>query len=132
MLHELSGSAGNVIGLQADGPLTVADYQTWVPELLRRAESDPSGRIRVLIEMAGFEGWDSVAAFWEEIKSDAVLIGKVERLAIVAHSLADRLIADAAGVVMPGRVKAFDEEEMPAAWAWLKATESDGTVPSSA
>lgn len=132
MLHELSGSAGNVIGLQADGPLTVADYQTWVPDLVRRAENDPSGKIRVLIEMAGFEGWDSIAAFWEEIKGDAVLIGKVDRLAIVAHSLADRLIADAAGVVMPGRVRAFDEEEMPDAWAWLKGDFSEETVSSSA
>lgn len=120
MLHELSGSAGNVVGLQADGPLTVADYQKWVPELLYRAEGDPTGKLKVLVELAGFDGWDSVAAFWEELKGDARLIDKIGRLAVVTHSLADRLMVDAAEVLMPGRVKGFESDEIADAWAWVK------------
>ena len=120
MLRELPGSGGNVIGLQCEGPLTVADYEKWVPDMRARAEAH-GGKLRVLIEMAGFEGWESVAAFWEELKGDALLIGKIERLAIVAHSHADRMMADAAGLFMPGKVKAFDADAAPDAWDWLKS-----------
>lgn len=120
MLHELSGSEGNAIGLQADGPLSVADYKEWVPKLAALAEAH-GGKLRVLFEMSGFEGWDSIAAFWEELKGDVALVGKVERLAVIAHGLGDRISTEIADVILPGKVKAFDPEEVSEAWAWLKA-----------
>lgn len=120
MLQELPESGGNVIGLQCQGPLTVADYEKWVPEMRSRADAH-GGKLRVLIEMAGFQGWDSIAAFWEELKGDALLMGKIERLAIIAHSQTDRMMAEGAGLFMPGKVKAFDADAAPDAWAWLKS-----------
>ena len=120
MLQELPGSDGNVIGLQCQGPLTVADYEKWVPEMRARADAQ-GGKLRVLVEMAGFEGWDSIAAFWEELKGDALLIGKIERLAVITHGQADRMMAEGAGLFMPGRVKTFDGDTIPDAWAWLRS-----------
>lgn len=120
MLHELSGSEGNVIGLQAEGPLTFADYQKWVPEMRARADAH-GGKLRVLIEMAGFEGWESAAAVWEELKADALLIGSIERLAVIAYSLPERVVADASALFLPGRVRVFDAEAISDAWAWLKS-----------
>ncbi len=62
------------------GSLTTVDFETFVPEIERVIQQ--GGRLRMLIELHGFDGWD-VNANWRDVDFDVSQLKHVERLAIV-------------------------------------------------
>jgi len=72
--------SGNVLEFELHGTLTREDYDKLTPEIERIIGQH--GRIRVLVIMHDFHGWDA-GAFWEAIKWNSKHFRHLERLAVV-------------------------------------------------
>jgi SpoIIAA-like len=73
---------GNVLAVHVTGKLERQDYEKFVPDTERLIKQ--YGKIRVLMVMHDFHGWDA-GALWEDIKWDAKHFNDVERVAIVGE-----------------------------------------------
>src|SRR5258708_32593584 len=73
---------GRVLEVDLHGKLSRADSEWVAPEtekLIRKY-----GKIRILVTMHDFEGWDA-KALWEDLKWNAKHFSQIERLAIVGR-----------------------------------------------
>ena len=77
-LNEENG--GKVLIVHVSGKLTKADYEHFVPEVERLIGQH--GKLRVLFDMTGLQGWDAGAA-WEDIKFGIKHFADIDRLAMV-------------------------------------------------
>lgn len=78
--HVAEEASANVLEFEVHGTLAREDYDKLVPEIERII--DRYGKIRVLVIMHGFHGWDA-SALWESIKWNSKHFGDLERLAVV-------------------------------------------------
>src|SRR5208283_5010459 len=69
-------------GVHVSGKLHRQEYEKFVPDKERLIKQ--YGKIRVLMVMRDFHGWDT-GALWEDIKWDAKHFNDVERVAIVGE-----------------------------------------------
>ena len=66
------------------GKLVRADYEHFVPEFERLLRLH--GKLRVLFDMTGFQGWDA-GAMWEDIKFDVKHFGELMRVVAGDYNL---------------------------------------------
>src|SRR5579862_3949167 len=71
------------IGVRLSGRLTREDYEHLVPEL--EAIMKKTGKIRLLVEMHDFHGWDP-AALWEDVKFDVKHFDDLERIGMIGEA----------------------------------------------
>lgn len=120
MLRIIEGLPDNVLGIEASGDITMADYQG-VLEPAVDAMIEAHGRVRMLYVLGGdFEKF-SVGAMWEDSKVGLGRIRDWERCAVVSDS---RLIVDgvkAVGWMFPAELKLFGTAELEAAKEWIAA-----------
>jgi len=103
MIHD------NVLEVDLHGRLSREDYEDLEPSIERMIHRQ--GKIRVLVTMHDFEGWDGEAV-WEDVKWNARHFGQIERLAIVRNKRSEA--SDASG--------AFDRQfrRRPPTWhKWM-------------
>ncbi len=74
--------SANVLEFELHGTLTCEDYDKLVPDIERIIAR--YGRIRALVVMRDFHGWDA-AALWEAIKWNVKHFRHLERLAVVGE-----------------------------------------------
>lgn len=120
MITVMTGLPEGVLGFEANGKLTAADY-TGVLEPALAAASAEGGKIRVLLNFGGeFEGMEPGAA-WQDLRVGVREWSDWERIALVTdHAwMRDGLTMFAWAV--PGEVRAFAGEERDAAIDWLAA-----------
>jgi SpoIIAA-like len=72
--------SGKVLVIHVSGKLVKADYADFVAEFERLLKEQ--GKLRVLFDMAGFQGWDAGAA-WEDLKFDMKHFSDISRLAMI-------------------------------------------------
>jgi len=107
---------GKFLEVDLHGKLSRADYERFVPEteeLIRKY-----GKIRILITMHDFHGWDA-AALWEDTKWNARHFNHIERLAIVGEKTWHRLMTGFCRPFTSARVRYFAHEQLDAARAWI-------------
>jgi len=98
------------------GRLSREDYERLVPETERMILQ--KGKIRVLVTMHDFHGWDA-GALWEDIKWDAKHFNDIERLAIVGDKTWHKWMAGFCKPFTSAEIRYFTLEQLVEAQAWL-------------
>jgi hypothetical protein len=85
------------------------------------------GKLRLLVEMQEFHGWD-VSALWQDIKFDLKHFKDIERLALLGESKWEKGMATFCKPFTSATIRYFDVAQAAAARAWVE----EGLVPSKA
>lgn len=109
---------GRVLEVNLHGKLARRDFDQIVPETERLIER--YGKIRILVTLHDFEGWDLGAA-WEEIKWEAKHFNHVDRIAIVGDCRWHRRMAGLCNSFTSARVRYFNLDSLDAAYQWVDA-----------
>ncbi|MBZ0274125.1 STAS/SEC14 domain-containing protein [bacterium] len=119
MFEVVGGKAeGNLVGLRISGKLTKQELD----EIGERAQAlaEAQGKLRLVVIMDDFHGWDSVKAAWEDLKLEGKLNKHVERVAMVGDKDWQRISAKLMTPFTKGEVKYFERTQEGDAWAWAK------------
>lgn len=122
MLERIRGLPENVLGLEARGEVTGADYESVlipaVDEMLARRKS-----IRFLYHLGNeFTGFDA-KAMWDDAKVGLRHLAAWERVAVVTDVAWIRTAVKMFAFVMPGQVRIFSNSELAGARQWLSEPE---------
>ena len=98
------------------GKLAREDYEKFVPETESMIREH--GKIRVLVRMHDFQGWDA-GALWEDIKWNARHFNQIERLAVVGESTWHKWMAGFYNAFSRAKVRYFTREQLENARAWV-------------
>lgn len=118
MIETLSGTGGNILGIQLSGTLTDEDYQAFTPKIEDIIQKE--GTIRLLCVLEDFHGWTAKAA-WDDLKLDIKHHAAYERLAIVGVTKFEKFLAWISKPFVKGEVKFFPQEQVDEAWAWIRS-----------
>lgn len=108
---------GKVLEVRLSGKLLHEDYQHFVPEFERLVQKN--GKIRVLLEMAGFHGWEG-AALWDDIKFDVKHFSDIERLAMVGDKKWEKGMSVFCKPFTTAKIRYFDRAAIVEARGWLE------------
>ncbi|GFE59075.1 STAS/SEC14 domain-containing protein [Geobacter sp. AOG1] len=119
MLERIQGLPDNVLGFEAKGEVTGADYESVlipaVENMLAQRKS-----IRFLYHLGNeFTGFN-VKAMWDDAKVGLQHLAAWERVAVVTDVEWIRVAMKAFGFVMPGKLRAFGNDELVEARRWLE------------
>ncbi len=106
---------GKVLHVQVSGKLTRDDYSQFVPEFERLIGQH--GKIRVLLEMIDFHGWE-VAALWEDVKVDFKHFSDIERLAMVGDKAWEKGMSYFCKPFTTAEVRYFEVQDLDQAREW--------------
>lgn len=115
-LQEQAGS--KVIEVRVSGKLSKEDYHRFVPDVERAI--DQYGKIRLLLEMNDFHGWE-FGALWEDIKFDLKHFRHIERLAMVGQTHWEQGMAAFCKPFTTAEVRFFTPDQIEQARQWLSA-----------
>ncbi|HEY3321848.1 MAG TPA: STAS/SEC14 domain-containing protein [Planctomycetota bacterium] len=107
---------GKTVVVRVSGKIAKADYEHLVPEFEQLVRQ--RGKLRVLFDMIGFDGWD-VGALWENIKFDIKHFADVERIAMVGEKKWQRSMARFCKPFTTATVKYFEHADTAEARKWL-------------
>ncbi|MDR3402144.1 MAG: STAS/SEC14 domain-containing protein [Chthoniobacter sp.] len=107
---------GRVLEVNLHGKLSHRDFDQIVPETERLIER--YGKIRILVTLHDFEGWD-LGAVWEEIKWEAKHFNHMERIAIVGDCRWHKRMASLCGPFTTARVRYFNLDSLDQAYQWV-------------
>jgi hypothetical protein len=108
---------GKIVETELSGRLSREDFQRFGPEIERLI--DRHGKIRVLVQMHDFHGWD-MAALWEDIKLDARHFNDIERIALVGEQKWQESLSTICRPFTTARVRYFDLDRVEEARTWLR------------
>ena len=108
---------GKLLDVRVSGKLSKEDYAEFIPELDRLVIRH--GKVRILMEMDDFHGWNAGAA-WEELKADVKHYSDVERVAMVGDKKWQEDLVRLASHFTGAEVRYFDRAELMQARAWVE------------
>jgi hypothetical protein len=109
---------GKVLDVRVSGRLGRADYSHFVPEVERLISKH--GKIRVLLEMTDFHGWD-VPGLWQDLKFTARHFSGIERLAMVGEKPWQKGMSVVCRPFTTAQVRYFDRSQLDQAHQWAEA-----------
>jgi hypothetical protein len=107
---------GKFLKIALVGTIVKDDYKPLVAEFTRLIAEH--GKIRALVDMTRFHGWDATA-LWQEIKFDLKYLDKLERIAVVGEARWQHAIASFTKPLTPAEVRYYDGAQVVEAEAWL-------------
>ena len=117
-VHLEVADGGKILKVRISGKLTHNDYQEFVPAF--EAHVQERGKIRLLVEMVDFRGWEA-AALWDDIKLDIRHFADIERLAMVGDKTWERGMSMFCKPFTAAEVRYFDRSAINDAHTWLAA-----------
>ena len=118
MIERIEDLPEPVVGMRAEGKVEKADYQEIVIPAVR-AVLDRHERVRLLYVLGDdFDGY-SIGAMWEDTKLGAGHLRSWERIAVVTDADWVENAVKAFGWMIPGEVRAFDDDDEAEARAWV-------------
>ncbi len=117
MFQMLAQSAGDTVGVKAVGVLTDDDYKEFLPKLEKVI--DEHRRVRLLVDMEDFEGWEPRAA-WDDFAFGMTHWNHFAKIALVGDAKCEVLAAKTMNILMRGETRFFELDEAEAAWEWVK------------
>lgn len=105
-----------LLNITLAGTIDKNDYRALVAEFTRLVGLQ--GKLRLLLGMTHFHGWDT-DAHWEEMKFDIKHLDKIDCLAVVGEVRAQRVIACYFRPFIPAEVRYFEVDDVDEARAWL-------------
>jgi hypothetical protein len=109
-------AAGLILIVHVSGKLVQADYANFIPVFERLVGLH--GKLRVLVEMTGFLGWEG-SATWSDEKVATRHFADLSRLALVGETKWQHGMAGFCRPFTQASVKYFDHAELAQARAWL-------------
>ena len=122
-LNEENG--GKTLVIHIRGKLVKADYEHFVPVFERLVRQH--GKLRVLFDMTGFDGWDA-GAMWEDIKFDIKHFADIDRLAMIGEKKWQHGMAAFCKPFTKATIRYFDHADAAEARKWLEP-KSSNAVP---
>ena len=118
MLERIMGLPDNVLGIDAKGEVTGADYESVlipaVEEMLAHRE-----KFRLLYRLGNeFTGFDA-RALWDDAMVGIRHFTACERIAVVTDLVWLRTAIKIFGIAMPGEVRVFSNTDLTQARQWL-------------
>ena len=107
---------GRLMEVDLHGKLSREDYEKFVPETERLIAE--YGKIRMLITMHDFHGWDA-GALWEDVKWNARHFNEIERLAVVGEMTWHKWMTGFCRPFTTAKVRYFTHDQLADARAWL-------------
>jgi hypothetical protein len=107
-----------ILEVKISGKLQKDDYLAFVPEVERLIQLH--GKIRVLMEMHDFHGWE-MGALWEDIKFDVKHFKDIERLAMIGDKKWEHGMAMFCKPFTTASVRYFDQKDAAQARVWIEA-----------
>jgi len=107
---------GKILEVSLSGKLHADDYAHFTPVVERLIQQ--YGKIRMLMEMRDFHGWDA-GALWEDIKFDVKHFGDIERLAMVGESKWEKGMSKFCAPFTRAKIRYFPVTEIETARQWL-------------
>jgi hypothetical protein len=111
-------NGGKVLDVRVSGKLVKDDYEHFVPAVERLIQQH--GKIRVLLEMTDFHGWDA-KALWEDLKFDLKHFSDIERVAMVGDKRWQKGMAVFCRPFTTAKVRYFDHSQLSEARQWAEA-----------
>jgi hypothetical protein len=115
-------NGGKILVVHVSGRLAAADYEHFVPEFERLVRQQ--GKLRVLFDMMGFDGWDA-GALWEDVKFSVKHFADIERLAMIGDKKWEHGMAMFCKPFTKATIRYFNHDDAAAARQWLD--EVDGS-----
>ena len=109
-------AGGKLVEVRLSGKLHKADYEHFVPEVEKAIAAN--GKIRVLMEMHDFHGWD-LPALWQDIKFDRKHHQDIERIAMVGDKKWESGMAAFCKPFTSAKIRYFDVSDFAAAREWI-------------
>ena len=110
---------GNAVIVTVTGRLDGKDYDIFVPVV--EALIQKRGKIRILLQMCDFHGWDA-SALWEDIKFDWKHYSDIERIAMVGNSKWEQGMAIFCRPFTGAKIRYFPEAKREEALGWIAET----------
>jgi hypothetical protein len=117
MIEELNGHNGNIVGFKVTGRFTGGQMKALADRV--DAVIAEAGPVRLLVELEDFRGIE-VDVLWEKAKFAFAHLRDIERMAVVGDRLWEEWWVKVAGALLHAETRYFDEDDINAAWAWLK------------
>lgn len=109
--------SGNVLRISAPEKLKADDFRQIAPQV--DSVISQYGKIRLLIDASGFDGWENIAAFENHARFVKSHQQKVDRIAvIVAHDWQHWLVG-AVRMFLHPEVRAYDKSHEGEALKWI-------------
>jgi hypothetical protein len=107
---------GKVLEVDLHGKLSRSDYERFIPEIETMILKH--GKIRILVTMHDFEGWDA-SALWQDLKWNAKHFRDIERMAIVGEKTWHRWMTGFSQPFTTAQVRYFTLDQLSLAREWL-------------
>ena len=116
-LHLTEKKGGKILEMAVTGKFVDSDFQNLEPTFYRLVKQH--GKIRVLLEMLDFHGWEGVA-LWDEVKFDLKHLGEIERLSMVGDKKWEKFLGAFCRPFTTAEIRYFDKVAIDEARAWLE------------
>ena len=117
MIKRLNSDSGQVLAYQCSGAITQEDVK-FVQEDMKQALAQ-FGEVRMLLHLGDLETPEAEAV-WQDLKYTRVYLTEMERLAVVGDAAWQEWMMKAADLPTQGKMRFFEKEEIPQAWAWIE------------
>ncbi len=103
------------VELSIKGKLTHADYEHFVPMIKEAMESLPNKKMRMIVDMRGFEGFELRAA-WDDFKFGLEFRNDFEKLAVVGNKNWEKYATKLGSWLLGGEVRYFTDADKAMQW----------------
>lgn len=118
MVEPIPDLPDGVLGFTAKGTVTAKDYESVIIPAVE-AQFSRHGKIRFLYHLGeDFQGFEA-GAVWDDAKLGLKHITGFERMALVSDVEWIRAAVKLFGLVIPGHVRVFHDEELSEAMRWV-------------
>ena len=122
MFEKIPVNADHIIAIRAEGVLTDADYQDFLPELEQLIERE--GPISAYVDMQDFKRWEAKAA-WDDLKFGIAHDIDFDRIAVVGNSKWQQWMVKVSNIFFTADMRYFSAEEKQEAMDWLQEGRED-------
>lgn len=119
MYEQLDRTKENCIGLRISDRLTEEDLRRL--RLLLEEHARTHGDLYLLLWLDDWQGYASISALWEDLKTDLTINEDVERLAVVGEADWEKWMTKLTEPFAHAEVRYFSESELGDAWVWIEA-----------
>lgn len=109
-------NGGRILDVTLIGTLVKEDYGASLAAFRRNVALH--GKLRVLLDMTRFHGWDA-GGLWEEVKFDLKHLNEMDRLAVIGEKRWQQAITAFAKAMLPAATRYFDASQAAQARDWI-------------
>lgn len=118
-IQQPSLSEQRIIAVEITGQVTAGDMKVLIDELQKLVNQNE--RALLLVDMQHYEGFE-FGVVTEKFKHMGMLWKSIEKYAIVGAAHWMEVWVKMVGPLTPMRIRAFEADEIEAAWQWLRAS----------